>query len=92
MNIVIIGNIKTNADDIKSIAEKLAEAGIGVRYPAFDMPDVSADSEMVAAFERIDWADFVIAIPRDGLTFSHATTSEIAYAKYRKKPVLIYYN
>lgn len=85
MNIVLVGNAKTNGDQMKEISEKLTGAGLGVRYP-------SEHSDMIKAFENIDWADYVIAVPREGLTFDHSTDSEISYAKYRKKAVFIYYD
>lgn len=84
MNIVLIGNMKTNGDKIKAIAEKFSATGIAAKYP-------SDHSDMINAFENIDWADLVIAVPREGLTFDHSTDSEISYAKYRKKEVFIYY-
>lgn len=85
MNIVLIGNMKTNGEKIKAIAEKFSETGINTRYP-------SEHFDMIKAFENIDWADHVIAVPREGLTFDHSTDSEISYAKYRKKDVFIYYD
>lgn len=84
MNIVLIGNMKTNGDKIKAIAEKFSITGITARYP-------SGQSDIIKAFENIDWADIIIAIPREGLTFDHSTDSEISYAKYRRKDVFIYY-
>lgn len=91
MNIVLIGSPKTSGEKIKEIATTLTDAGINVRFPTVDMVDIGDTNAMIETFERIDWADFVIAIPREGLTFTSSTTSEIAYAKHKKKAVLIYY-
>lgn len=91
MNVVIVGNPKTNIEEIKAIAASLTDSGFSVRYPTVEMLEISEDSAMVETFERIDWSDVVIAVPREGLTFGHMTTSEIAYAKHKKKAVLIYY-
>lgn len=91
MNIVIIGNAKSNGEKIKNIASVLTEAGINVRYPTVDELDTSEDFSIIESFERIDWAHFVIAIPKEGLAFTQTVTSEVAYAKHCKKPVLIYY-
>ena len=91
MNIVLIGNPKTNGETIKEIAGTLTDAGISVRYPTGDSLDIGEDVAIIETFERIDWADFVIAIPKNGLTFNQSTTSEIAYAKHRKKTVFIFY-
>lgn len=91
MNVVIIGNPKTNSEVLKSIAGKLTEAGLSVRYPTVEMLDLGEDSAIIETFERIDWADMVIAVPKEGLVFNHTITSEIAYAKHKQRPVFIYY-
>lgn len=91
MNIVLIGNPKTNGDTIKEIAAKFVDAGMNVRYPTVDELPTGEDVAIIETFERIDWADFVIAIPRDGLSLNYATTSEIAYAKHKHKAVFLYY-
>ena len=92
MNIVIVGNPKTNDEIIKSLANSLSEEGLHVRYPTLSDSPADGDLGIIQAFERIDWANLVIAIPRDGLNLEHSTTSAIAYAKHAKKPVLLYYN
>lgn len=91
MNIVIIGSPKSNAEEIKTIAAKLTDAGMNVRYPTVEMLDIGETSAMVETFERIDWSDFVIAIPKEDLAFTHTTSAEISYAKHKKKAVFIYY-
>lgn len=91
MNAVIIGNPKTNGEKVKDIATMLTEAGINVRYPTIDTLETSEDFSIIETFNRIDWSNIVIAIPREGLTFGPTITSEIAYAKHSKKPVFIYY-
>ena len=92
MNIVIVGNPKTNSETIKNLANSLSEEGLHVRYPTVSDSSADGDLGIIQAFERIDWANLVIAVPRDGLNLEYATTSEIAYAKHAKKPVLLYYN
>lgn len=91
MNVVIIGNPSTNGDRIKELATSLSEGGVNVRYPTIDALDTTEDASIIETFERIDWSNFVIAVPKEGLAFSAKTTSELAYAKHCKKPVLIYY-
>lgn len=89
MNMVIIGNPSVNGEEIKTIATELTESGINVRYPSSDtVEELSA----IETFERIDWSNFVIAVPRDALNFDAATANYLAYAKHTKKPVLIFYN
>lgn len=91
MNIVIIGNPKRCGDKIKEIAAVLTESGINVRYPTSDMLETNDDLNIQETFSRIDWADFVLAIPREGLGFDHSTMGEVAYAKHVRKPVFVYY-
>ena len=90
MNVVIVGNLKTNGDTIRGISETLTGSGINVRYPTDGLTS-SDDASAIDIFERIDWADIVIAVPKNGLTFTQSTSLEISYAKYRKKMVLILY-
>lgn len=92
MTIVIVGNPKTNGETITSLANSLSEAGLNVRYQTRDDISAAEDLGIMQSFERIDGADLVIAIPRDGLNLDYTTTSEIAYARHAKKPVLLYYN
>lgn len=89
MNIVIIGNPRKSGDKIKTLATELSEAGINVRYPAENSLDSTEDIK--ETYERIDWSDFVIAVPVEDITFDYSTTSSLAYAKHTKKPVLISY-
>lgn len=93
MNVVILGNAKqTNVSDtIKSVASIFVEAGINVRYPAGEDLDTSEDLSFQETYARIDWADVVMAIPRDGLSFEHSIMGQVAYAKHVKKPVFVYY-
>lgn len=91
MNIAIIGNPKTNSSTIKSLAERLTASGNTLKYPIEDAPSNGVDSEIIEIFEHIDWADMVIAIPREALAFNHDTTAGLAYAKYKKKTAFIYY-
>lgn len=89
MNIVIIGNPKASSECIKEIAESFTEAGINVRYPSVDSIEQNSAME---TFERIDWSNFVIAIPKVDLNFDSATAIYLAYAKHMNKPVFIFYN
>lgn len=93
MNIVIIGNAKNQSisEKITSFASTLVEAGLNVRYPSSDSLDTAEDLNFQETFSRIDWADIVLAIPKEGLSFAHSTMSEVAYAKHVKKPVFVYY-
>lgn len=91
MNVAIIGNSQKRAEKIKAIAAVLNDSEINVQYPSFDEPDPVGDVEIREIFARIDRADLVLAIPREGLSFEHSTMSEIAYAKHVKKPVFVYY-
>lgn len=93
MNIVILGNTKsaTVSEKINAIASTLVAAGINVRYPTADALDTSEDLNFQETFGRIDWADIVLAIPKEGLSFGYSTMSEVAYAKHVKKPVFVYY-
>lgn len=93
MNIVILGNAKnvSVSEKITSIASTLVEAGLNVRYPSSDSLDTAEDLSFQETFGRIDWADMVLAIPKEGLSFAHSTMSEVAYAKHVKKPVFVYY-
>lgn len=89
MNMVIIGNPSTSGDRIKEVATELIASGINVRYPSSDAVE---EESAIETFERIDWSNFVIAIPRDALNFDTSTANYLAYAKHTKKPVFIYYN
>lgn len=91
MNIVIIGNPKRCGDKIKEIAAVLTESGINVRYPTSDTLETNDDLNIQETFSRIDWADFVLAIPREALGFDQSTMGEVAYAKHVRKPVFVYY-
>lgn len=93
MNIVILGNAKTPSvsEKITAIASTLVEAGLNVRYPSSDTLETAEDLNFQETFGRIDWADMVLAIPKEGLSFAHSTMSEVAYAKHVKKPVFVYY-
>lgn len=93
MNIVILGNAKNPSvsEKITSIASSLVEAGLNVRYPSSDTLETAEDLNFQETFGRIDWADMVLAIPKEGLSFAHSTMSEVAYAKHVKKPVFVYY-
>lgn len=93
MNIVILGNAKNPSvsEKITAIASTLVEAGLNVRYPSSDVLETAEDLNFQETFGRIDWADMVLAIPKEGLSFAHSTMSEVAYAKHVKKPVFVYY-
>lgn len=93
MNVVILGNAKQTdvSDVIKTVASTLMESGINVRYPSGEDLNTAEDLSFQETFKRIDWADMVLAIPRDGLTFEHSTMGEVAYAKHVRKPVFVYY-
>lgn len=94
MNIALIGSLKSNASTINSLSEKLTTAGNTVRTPSQNSnsaASTSVDSDFIESFERIDWADMIIAIPKEGLSFTHDITAQLAYAKHRKKSVFIYY-
>lgn len=93
MNVVILGNAKnvSVSEKITSIAALLVEAGLNVRYPSSDTLETAQDLNFQETFGRIDWADMVLAIPKEGLSFAHSTMSEVAYAKHVKKPVFVYY-
>lgn len=91
MNLVIIGNVRTNGETIKKVSSLMIEAGINVRYPTEDDDNLETGMVIQETFERIDWCDFALAIPKEGITFGISTTYELTYARKRGKPVLIYY-
>lgn len=94
MNIAIIGNPKLNSSTISKLSEKLTASSNIVKVPIiadYTAEDRAIDAELVEGFERIDWADMVIAVPKCGLAFTHDITAELAYARYKKKTVFIYY-
>lgn len=91
MNIVVIGNTKTNGETIRKIATMLIDSGVSVRYPSEEGLDTGEEVNIEETFDRVDWCDCVIAVPREGITFGYATTYEMTYAKHVNKPVLIYY-
>ena len=91
MNVTIIGNQKTNGDIIKGISDIFINSGADVRYSSDDGIVSSEDSVAIESFERIDWSDIVIAVPKSGLTFAQSVLMEVTYAKYRKKKILIFY-
>ena len=91
MNVAIVGNAQVNTEKIKDIATMLTESGLDVRYPTLDSLETSEDFSIIEVFKRIDWANIILAVPREGISFDAIVTSEIAYAKHCKKPVFIYY-
>lgn len=91
MNVAIIGNIRSNAAMISKLSEKITGSGNTVKCPPESVASDSVDAELIESFERIDWADMVIAVPKVGLAFTHDTTAELAYAKHKRKTVFIYY-
>ena len=91
MNVAIVGNPKISSEKMNQIAARLTDANINVRHPDMEGLDRADNYDIIETFERIDWCDWVIAVPREGLTFGQQTNSELAYAKHAKKPVFIYY-
>lgn len=92
MNVTIVGNPKNSSEKMKKIETRLTDASVNVRHPAMEGLDTADGYDIIETFERIDWCDWVIAVPLEGLTFGQQTTSELAYAKHAKKPVFIYYD
>lgn len=91
MNVMILGNHKTNEDTIRYLSERLAAAGNTVRQSAQRSAETGEDSALIESFKNVDWADMIIAVPKEGLIFAHSITAEIAYARHKGKGVFIYY-
>lgn len=92
MNITIIGNPQRNGDTISALATTLTEAGINVRYPAENALNTTEDISLEETFDRIDWSDWTIIIPIEGISFDRSSTGAMAYAKHIHKPIFIYYS
>lgn len=91
MNIVLIGNPKNSTERIETIATMLTEAKNNISYASIELLESGESTFLIEMFKQIDWADLVVAIPMEELTFDQLTTSEMAYAKHCKKSVFIYY-
>lgn len=91
MNVAIIGNPKVSAEKMKQISTRLMDINVNIQHPPLDGLDTGDDYDIIDTFKRIDWCDWVVAVPREGLTFSQQTTSELAYARHAAKPVFIFY-
>lgn len=91
MNIMILGNERTNAETIKALSERLAASGNTVRISSQRTAEIGEDTTLMETFSNIDRSDIVLAVPKDGLIFSQSVTAGIAYTRHCKKAVFIYY-
>ena len=85
MNIYIIGSM-SNYDKIKKVVDCLERQGQQPRYAQPSTDDLPTCIER--CYTNIDWANVIIAVPKDDGTFGNGVTYEIAYAKHIGKKVI----
>lgn len=87
MNIYIIGSM-SNYDKIQEAVQCFERQGQQPRYAQPSTDNLPTCIER--CYTNIDWANVVIAVPKDDGTFGNGTTYEIAYAKHIGKYVIKY--
>lgn len=87
-NCFVIGSLKQQKD-IKTIADCYKKTYKNVSYVIAD-PSKSITEHIKNAFDKIEFADVVVAVKKPNNTFGEGVTYELEYARRLHKSIHVY--